>query len=514
MSKLSTSALILKDIVKPDKIVETHISVVMLAGEFVYKIKKPVDFGFLDFKLLSDRKKYCLLEKNLNERFTNGVYEEVLKIARRGNEFVLVPYYNTLTTVDYVLKMKRIDDTKFLSTKVKNKQVSTDDMKVIGENIARLFKNIVTNPEYATQNGSYDLIVKNCEENFEQTKSFVGRFIPENYYTFIKDKTLNFLKANKNIFNKRLVEGYVVDGHGDLRLEHIFEDENGIGVMDCIEFNKRFRYNDAVSDFAFLLMELDQNGEILLSDACLKGFTKVYNDDDTLNLLNFYKCYRAYVRVKIACFMLSELEENSEIFTEEKTKLERLLKLALTYSVNMETPKIIIYYGLMGSGKSKNSKKFSEDFPSVRINTDEFRKNYFSKGATEKVYEDFNEGIYSTENSKIIYKEISKVTKETFKFKRMVLVDGSFSKRIFYDVFSENMSITPLKILCKTSDEETMKRLSKRLNGNSVSDGRPELYYKQKESFEDIKADLVLNTADEITMNIEKVKNFMIDNEK
>lgn len=514
MSKLSTSALILKDIVKPEKIIETHISVVMIAGDYVYKIKKPVDFGFLDFRLLSDRKKFCLLEKELNERFSKGVYEEVLKIARRANEFVLVPYFNTLTTVDYVVKMKRISDEKFLSTKIKNKEVTAEYMEFIGKSIAGLFKSINTNPEYAKENGGYDLIVKNCEENFSQTEPFVNKFIPRDYFDFIKHKTLNFLKNGRDMFEKRLSDGYIVDGHGDLRLEHIFESENGIGIMDCIEFNKRFRYNDVVSDFSFLLMELDQNKEILLSDACLSGFLKVYDDEYSLRLLNFYKCYRAYVRVKIACFMLSGVEENSEKYSEEKSKLDRLLNLALTYAVNMDSPKIIIYYGLMGSGKSKNSKKFSDDFPSLRINTDEFRKNYFSRGATEKVYEDFNQGMYSPENSKLIYEKISEIADEGMKLKRMVVVDGSFSKKVYYDIFSGKLNAPVTRILCKTTDEETLKRLSKRLNEKSVSDGRPELYEKQKSGFEDIGSDLVLDTADDLGSNIERVINFLAEHEK
>jgi hypothetical protein len=514
MSELSPSALILKELVKPEKIIETHISYVMLTKDYVYKLKKAVDFGFLDFKLSTQRKIYCILEKELNERFSKGIYEEVLKIARRGKEFVLIPFHNTLVTVDYVLKMKRIDDNNFLSTKIKNSQVDEKYIFEIGKHIGTLFKSINTNYENAKENGSFDVILKNCQENFEQTEPFVGKFIDNGIYEFIKDKTLGFLEGNKELFERRLSDGYIIDGHGDLRLEHIYEDENGIGLVDCIEFNKRFRYNDVISDFGFLLMELDQTGEIGLSDACLKGFLTVYNDSDTLRLLNFYKCYRAYVRVKIACFMLNGLEEGSEKYLEELDKLKRLLDLSLTYALNMIEPKLVIYYGLMGSGKSKNSKMLNQKLPSFRVNTDEFRKEYFNIDKVEKVNEDFNKGIYSYENSLTIYKELGKLADEKLKINRMTIVDGSFSKKEYLRQFQENINIKPLKIKCEADDNTILKRLADRKDKKIATDGRPELYFKQKESFEDIGCDFLIDTTSGVEENIEKTIKFLISNEK
>jgi len=514
MSELSPSALILKELVKPEKIIETHISYVMLTKDYVYKLKKAVDFGFLDFKLSTQRKIYCIMEKELNERFSKGVYEEVLKIARRGKEFVLVPFHSTLVTVDYVLKMKRIDDKNFLSTKIKNNEVDEKYIFEIGKHIGTLFKGINTNHENAKENGSCEVILKNCQENFDQTEPFVGKFIDDDIYEFVKNKTLDFLEVNKELFNKRLGEGYIIDGHGDLRLEHIYEDENGIGLVDCIEFNKRFRYNDVISDFGFLLMELDQMGEIGLSDSCLQGFLTVYNDTDTLRLLNFYKCYRAYVRVKIACFMLSELEEGSQRYIDEFEKLKRLLDLSFTYALNINDPKLIIYYGLMGSGKSKNSQILNGKFPSFRINTDEFRKEYFKIEKVEKVLEDFNEGIYSFENSLIIYEEMGKIAAEKLKLNRMTIVDGSFSKKEYLKQFEKNIDIKPIKIKCEADDETILKRLTERENKKIASDGRPELYYKQKESFEDIGCDFLIDTTKGVEENLEKTINFLISNEK
>jgi predicted kinase len=261
-------------------------------------------------------------------------------------------------------------------------------------------------------------------------------------------------------------------------------------------------------------MVLDQTGEIGLSDACLKGFLTVYNDSDTLRLLNFYKCYRAYVRVKIACFMLNGLEEGSEKYLEELDKLKRLLDLSLTYALNMIEPKLVIYYGLMGSGKSKNSKMLNQKLPSFRVNTDEFRKEYFNIDKVEKVNEDFNKGIYSYENSLTIYKELGKLADEKLKINRMTIVDGSFSKKEYLRQFQENINIKPLKIKCEADDNTILKRLADRKDKKIATDGRPELYFKQKESFEDIGCDFLIDTTSGVEENIEKTIKFLISNEK
>jgi len=510
MTELSTSALILKDILKPEKILETHISYVMLTKDHAYKLKKAVDFGFLDFRLLNKRKIFCILEKELNGRFSKGVYEEVLKIARKKDGFLLVPYESTLLTVDYVLKMKRVRDEEFLSDKIERGVVDNDYATQVGRHIAMLFKGIKTDPIQAKENGSFQTILKNCEENFYQTEKFVGKFINEKEYNFIKKKTYSFLENNSQLFEKRLNEGYIIDGHGDLRLDHVYEDENGIGLLDCIEFNKRFRYNDVASEIAFLLMEFDQKGKVELSDACLKGFVEIFNDEDTLNLLNFYKCYRAYVRVKVACFMLDELKESDERYSAELSKLKRLIDLCQCYAINMEKPKVLIYYGLMGSGKSKNSKMLQKKFPVFRINTDEFRKDYFKISRLERVHEDYNKGIYSYENSKLIYKMMGEKVQEVTKLRRMAVVDGSFLKNELYSIFASHIDTPIYKIKCHADDETILKRLMERKEKKSVSDGRSELYFSQKKHAEDIGADITIDTSNSLEENLKRVIDFLL----
>ncbi len=511
MSELLPEALILKTITNAEEMKETHISYVFLTDEYVYKLKKPVDFGFLDFRLKRYRKNYCLLEKELNERFSDGIYLDVLKIARQGNEFKLFPYNNTLLTVDYVLKMKRIPDEDFLSSRIAENKIGIESARKIGKQIAEKFKSIDTPFEQAQEFGGFELIRQNCEENFEQTEKYSKNLIDGRKFEFIKKSTLNFIKKNEELFKKRVENGFVKDGHGDLRAEHVYFAGEQIGLIDCIEFNKRFRYNDVVSDFVFLCMELDFSNQIDISDAFLEGFFDVFNDEDSRKLVNFYKCYRAFVRAKVTCFLLEEKGKDWEFYEDKKKELDKLIDMSLLYAVNMEKRTHIISYGLMGSGKSKNSKAFCDKYPVKYLNTDIIRKQNAGINPEEKVSVDFGKSIYSEENSLKLYRELGKQTKSFDEIGRMCVVDGSFLKKAYLAEFMNDNGLKILKVKFTADDETIIKRLEKRKSKKTVSDGRTELYYKQKQQAEDISADLLIETYGNPLDNVKKIIGKLID---
>ncbi|MCA1927187.1 MAG: AAA family ATPase [Calditerrivibrio sp.] len=505
MNELSSNAIILKDILRPDKILETHISYVFIKDGYVYKIKKHVNFGFLDFTLSQQRRSYCYLEKELNSRFSDGIYLDVLKLVRKGKGFDIVSVENTLPTVEYIVKMKFIEDEHFLSYKVKNGLLVDEEFFDIGRQIALLLKNINTKKENAEENGSYDLILKNCIENFEQTEKYIGRYISSKDYEFIKGKTLNFLAENRELFQRRLDLGFIKDGHGDLRAEHVYFDNGKIGLIDCIEFNKRFRYNDVVSDFVFLSMELDYLKSIKQSDQMLEGFLSVFSDEDSLKLVNFYKCYRAYVRFKVGCFMLENKDETWDLYSEKFDEVKRMSDLSLSYALNMNEPKQVIFYGMIASGKSKNSKRFAEKYAGIYYNSDIVRKELAGIDPFEKVSDDYNVGLYSEENSIKLYKKLGELAKKSLKNCRMTIIDASFSKPEYMKVFLENSIDKFYKIKCFADDKSVYERLEKRLEKGSVSDGRLEIYEKQKRDFKDIGADFELETTGDVDDNMNTI---------
>lgn len=507
-----SSLLILRDIVKPEKELETHISHVLIKDNEVYKLKKKVDLGFLDFSSSKDRKRFCILEKKLNDRFSEGIYEDALKIAKRSSDFVLVPATSTLPAIDYVVKMKRIPENNFLKTKIEKNEISEKKAQDIGEQTAKLFRGIETTAAAAEENGGYEVVKFNCEENFQQTADYVGSLINKKRYTFIKEKTLNFLNNHKNIFIERTKNGYVKDGHGDLRLEHIFFNGEKVGLMDCIEFNRRMRFNDVISDFVFLCTELDQIGEYDLSDAFLEGFLNIYSDDNSRRLINFYKCYRAFVRAKVTCFLLEEKGENWEGYKQKKNELDRLMDLSLAYAVNMESPKTLLFTGIMGTGKSKNAKYFAKKYPAKLLSTDYYRKVSAGLNPENNVYDEFGKGLYSRENSEKLYKKLGKVAAKHRKSGRMTIIDGSFSKKDFLKIFQNDNGLETIKLKFTADEDEIIRRLQKRSGKTSVSDGRPEIFDKQLESYEDIGADLTIDTTKaKVDYNLAQIENLLID---
>ncbi|MGB9731082.1 MULTISPECIES: AAA family ATPase [Calditerrivibrio] len=501
MNEMSPNAIIVKDLLRPDRIIETHISYVFIKDEYVYKMKKAVNYGFLDFTLSQYRRSYCYLEKELNERFSKGVYLDLLKVVRKNKGFDIVPIENTLPTVEYLVKMRRLDDKDFFSTKLKNGEINVEKGFNIGRQIAILFKNIKTDYATAKENGSYEIVKKNCEENFDQTSKYVGKFISESDYQFIKNTTMKFLNENKQLFERRLENGYVIDGHGDLRAEHVYFDGDDIGLIDCIEFNKRFRYNDVVSDFVFLCMETDYMGYVDISDSLLSGFLSLYDDEDSKHLINFYKCYRAFVRFKVGCFMLDGKDESWGLYGEKLAEVKRMADLSLSYAVNMFDTKSLIFYGMIASGKSKNGKFFANKYAAKYLNSDVVRKEIAGVKPTDRVFDGYNEGLYSEEMTKKVYQTLADLANKSLNNYRMVVVDGSFGKKRYLDEFLGIFRGEPIKVKFTAPDEVIYQRLDKRFEKESVSDGRPEIYEKQKKEFEDIGADLTVVTIGEPEQN-------------
>ncbi|PLX71023.1 MAG: gluconate kinase [Denitrovibrio sp.] len=502
---------IMKDILKPDKIIETHASTVFIKDDFVYKVKKNVDFGFLDYSSKKKRKAMCIVEKDLNERFCDDIYIEVLKIARREKNFVLVPFDSSLLTVDYCLKMKRIPDNAFLSNKLKNSEITSEDAFDIGVKIAELFKSAKSDPFAAEHNGSAAIVRQNCLENFHQMRDYHGKFIDKKLADFIEKQTVRFLDEFHELLDQRVKDGFVIDGHGDLRLEHIYIEGSQFGLIDCIEFNKRFRYNDVMSEIAFLCMESDQIGDTAFSDCLMDWFLSVYNDDASSKLINFYNAYRACVRAKVACLMLSGKDESWDMYEAKKNEAAKFIDMAAVYSLSMFDTKAMIFYGLMASGKTKNARIFAETFPVEHVNTDVVRKLMHGIDPDSNVHVDYGSDLYSKENSIKLYETLGAMAQSNRDLGRITLIDGSFSKLEYIDHLKSNYKGEYIKMRFFAPDDVVMDRLKKRMDKVTASDGRPEIYEKQKASAEEIGADFEIETTGKTEDNIRAVIGYLID---
>ncbi|MDT8271709.1 MAG: hypothetical protein RRA35_00815 [Desulfomonilia bacterium] len=308
-------------------LVQTHISWVFIGDRFVYKIKKPVDFGFLDFTSLEKRRFYTHEELRLNKRFSPDVYLCVLPISRLEDSFLLGDESHV---EEYALKMKRISEDHMLYRLLLSGTVSTSDMERVGRHLATIYKDIPSD-EKSQAFGTLQVISGNVRENFDQTRAYRGGPISEEAFRAIEDWSLSFMEKNQHLFEKRIRDGHIKDCHGDLHLQHICLEDDTITVFDCIEFNERFRFGDVASDVAFLSMDCDFNRHGALGDAFVDSYIATSGDSTLRDVLKFYKVYRSYVRAKVISFMLDDTGLDARARNEAFHKARNYYDLAHRY---------------------------------------------------------------------------------------------------------------------------------------------------------------------------------------
>jgi aminoglycoside phosphotransferase family enzyme len=301
------------------KFMETHISLLFLTGNHVYKVKKPVDFGFLDFTSLEKRKYFCEQEVKLNRRLSPNIYLGVVRITKEGNRISLEGQGELL---EYAVKMKQIPEEFLMDKLLERKQVTPRMIEAVSEKLVKFYFAAETN-DLIKSFARPERVKQDTDENFEQTERYLDVTIPGEVYEEVKKRTNDFFRKKDKTFYQRIASDQIRDCHGDLRLEHIFWGEK-ISIFDCIEFNERFRYTDVAADIAFLSMDLDYHGRQDLSEHFIRAFIGQSGDHELMDVLDFYKCYRAYVRGKVESFRL----DDPNIPKEEK---EGALKRAQKY---------------------------------------------------------------------------------------------------------------------------------------------------------------------------------------
>src|SRR3989338_2666591 len=288
---------------KPEKVdmLQTHISYLFIAGEYVYKIKKPVNFGSIDYSTLEKRKFYCGQEIRLNSRLSPEIYLGISHIVSDKGIFSL----NGKGEIEeYAVRMKRLPENMMMDRMIFDKRIDMAIITKIANKIAAFHQSADVNSDIS-KFGDIEIILKNVNENFLQTDKFIGISLTQDEYNLIKDFSYKFIVHNKSILKKRVAENKIKDCHGDLRTEHICISDK-IYIFDSIEFNDRFRCADVASEVAFLAMDLDFLGEGILSKYFVNSYIEISGDTDIYKVINFYKCYRAYVRGKVESFKLND----------------------------------------------------------------------------------------------------------------------------------------------------------------------------------------------------------------
>jgi aminoglycoside phosphotransferase family enzyme/predicted kinase len=464
------------------KLVQTQMSFVFLTDSYVYKVKKPVNLGYLDYTTLEKRKFYCQKEVELNRRLCPDIYLDVVPVTRHQGDFFIAGQGKA---IEYAVKMRRLPQELMMDTLLASNQVSSEMITKLAQKLATFHEQAETNKRISIF-GSLDTISQNTNENFSQTEKYIGKTTSSKNYRHIKAYTDNFLKENAPLFRKRIKDGRIKDCHGDLHAAHICF-TNGICIYDCIEFNDRFRYADVASEVAFLAMDLDHYGRADLSRLFVSSYISLSRDRELLEMLTFYKCYRAYVRGKVESFKLDDPYITEEEREETLKKASGYFDLAFSY-VKL-APSLLITAGLVGSGKSALAQALAKRLGLVVISSDVTRKRLASIPETEHRFEEFDVGIYSPEFSRKTYNTMLSEAESILREGGSAIIDASFIKaeeRLKAKRLAQELNTNFFVLECTLDEELTRKRLIERLKQGSVSDGRWEIFSQQRERFEPV----------------------------
>jgi aminoglycoside phosphotransferase family enzyme/predicted kinase len=489
------------------RLIQTHSSWVFLTGEFVYKVKKPVNFGFLDYTTLESRYHFCNEEVKLNRRLAPEIYLGVVPIKNDQGRIALG---GRGEVVDYAVKMKEIPQSAIMTELLKRGEIRFDTVARLAGIVADFHRRAETNPEIE-KFGSPKTIKFNWDENFEQTEGFRDISLSSEIFNFIQTHVTTFMGEKKPIFQKRIADKKIRRCHGDLHSGNIFITDK-IHIFDCIEFNLRFSCSDTTSDVAFLGMDLDFHNRKDLADHFIERYIQASGDSELLTLLDFYKCYRAYVRGKVTSFKLND----PGIGKEEKDEAVRFAKsyfaLAQHYAHSLfEKPKLVIVSGLPGVGKTYIAERLAERNNWYHLKTDFIRKKLAGLDIEQHYYD--HPTLYSPEMSLKTYQEMMRRAEVYLKAGKSVILDATFNKKkpreeTFALAQKLNVKVCYIHFTCP--EEIVLQRLEKRSREISASDATKEVYFKMKGNFETFGNKygplLIIDTTDDLGKILEKVE--------
>ena len=438
------------------EVIETHISWLILTGEYAYKIKKPVDFGFLDFTTLEKRQHFCEEELRLNQRLAPDIYLEVIAIGGPPE----APEFNANSedAIEFAVKMTQFDPQQRLDLLLNNKRFEASWIDTLAEKIAEFHSRI---PIVAQDSpwGEAETIWDVVSDNFTHITDVISDLDDCQKVQHLSNYTAQQFRKLTPLIETRKQQGHIRECHGDLHLANITLFHEELRLFDCIEFNLQFRWIDTICDLAFLLMDLEANGEFRWANRCLNRYLEISGDYQALPLLNFYKAYRSMVRAKVAV-----LGGMNDIQT-----LRRYLRLT-DYYARRPKPALFLMHGVSGSGKSHLSQQLVDQTDTIRIRSDVERKRLFRELSLkgEKI------DLYGPQMNAHTFNLLHDTSADLLRNGYSVIVDATFIRqrtRQSYIELAEQLNI-PIRIISCTCEQKLIEaRLKRRESeGNDASD--------------------------------------------
>jgi aminoglycoside phosphotransferase family enzyme/predicted kinase len=403
---------------------ETHISRVFLTGEWVYKLKKPVDLGFLDFSTLERRRHFCHREVVLNRRLAEDVYLGVVAITRQDDGFRL---YGPGEAVEYAVHMRQLREDDALEERLRRGQVAPALVSGVAERLAAFYRRLepLSGPEALA---SREHLQSACEDNFRQVDEAGIPGLDPRRLAVVQAATRGFLRHRRPLFDRRAAAGWVRDGHGDLRCDHIYLEGERIQVIDALEFNDRLRCLDLASDLAFLAMDLDAHRQAGLAEAFLEASVRALEDRGIYALLPFYQCYRAMVRCKVSCLRRREKNLGRHAQARVEQAACAYLELAYRYAIQFSRPWLWVVTGLPGSGKSTLARGLAAHLGMELLRSDVLRRDLFGPRAGPVPFESERYGPIPVQR---VYSRLLVQAAERLARGASVVLDATFSRRRF-----------------------------------------------------------------------------------
>ncbi|WP_367598814.1 AAA family ATPase [Pseudomonas fulva] len=469
-------------------LIETHISWVLLTGEYAYKIKKPMNFGFLDFTHLDQRQHFCNEELRLNKRLTDGLYLEVLPITGTAD----APQIGGEgQAIEFALKMRQFPQGQMLSTLQANGELTAAHIDQMARQIAEFH---LQAPRVAVEHplGTPESVMAPVEQNFEQIRPFLSDKADLQQLDALQAWARSSFDRLHGLLESRKAEGFIRECHGDIHLGNATLIDGQVVIFDCIEFNEPFRLTDVYADTAFLAMDLEDRGLKCLARRFISQYLELTGDYEGLELLNFYKAYRALVRAKVALFSMPADADGVQKATTLRT-YRNYANLAESYSA-IPSRLLAITHGVSAVGKSHVAMRLVEALGAVRVRSDVERKRLFGEQAQDTTGQ-LSAGIYDQEASAATYQRLHQIAGTVLRAGLPVVLDATYLKHAQRQAAAEVASQTGVPFLvldCHAPDAVISSWLQQRqAQSQDPSDATLEVVQAQQASREPLAAEEV-----------------------
>ncbi|MEM8808720.1 MAG: AAA family ATPase [Cyanobacteria bacterium P01_G01_bin.38] len=458
------------------ELMQTHVSYVLLTGDYAYKLKKPVNFGFLDYSTVEKRHHFCDEELRLNQRAAADLYLEVLPITETQDGFKL---QGSGDPADYVVKMRQFPQTALLSSQFEAGLLDAARVRDLAKVVADFHRRTETN-DYIRDFGQMDRVRQAIDENYEQTVGYIGGPQTQQQFDETKAYTDRFFVEQADLFEQRIQQDRIRACHGDLHLGNICEWEGQLTLFDCIEFNEPFRLVDVMYDVAFTVMDLKAAGRDDLSTAFMNEYAEQTGDWEGLQILPLYVSRQAYVRAKVTSFLLNDASVPAAVKQQASEKAARYYRLAWSCvqapASQTASPQLIMMSGLSGSGKSTTARALAQKIGAIHLRSDAVRKHLAGVPLQAKG----EESLYTPEMTQKTYDRLLALGLKLTQAGYPVILDAKYDRQALRQpVIAAAAKINlPLSILHCTAPDETLKaRVTKR--SGDIADATVDVLAKQ-----------------------------------